>query len=199
MSRLVIAVDCDDVLVPTASWIIDAYNDQYGTNLGIADFYSDDIDVWQTDSYQEATARVGALLKTDEYAEIAPFNDAIDAIKQLADTHELHIVTGRASYLESVTRRMMDEYFPGCFQSVEHTGFFEGGKYTKGDVCRAIGADILIDDHLVHLNDVLLAGLKHVVVYGDYPWNQVDRLPEGMRRSPNWQSTQLIIDELANG
>jgi len=37
--RLIIAVDCDDVLVPTARHIIDDYNERFGTQVGFEHFY----------------------------------------------------------------------------------------------------------------------------------------------------------------
>ncbi len=45
---------------------------------------------------------------------------------------------------------MLDQYFPGVFQSIECTGFFDGKARSKADVCKQLGADLLIDDHLHH-------------------------------------------------
>ena len=52
-----------------------------------------------------------------------------------------------------------------------------------------LGADILIDDHIAHAEDVAAAGLK-AIVFGDYPWNQKEMLPEGMVRCADWTSVE---------
>lgn len=199
MRRLVIAIDCDDVLVPTAHWIVDTYNATYGTSIDVKDFYTNDLAIWETTTHEEASARVGALLKTPEYAMVEPFSDAVSVIQRLAKEHELHLVTGRAKYLEPVTHAMLEGKFPGCFVSVEHTGYFEGEKRGKGEVCAQLNADILVDDHVVHLQDVLAAGLKEVILFGDYPWNQAaENLPVGAKRCMDWFEVEKEVERIAS-
>lgn len=188
IERLTIAVDCDDVLVPTAEQIVAAYNRDYGTQLELKDFYSPaSLDTWGTDDEKIAIERVGQFLRSDEHAAMQPNPEAIKAIASLALSHELHLVTGRSDYLEPVTQQTIDTYFHGCFTSIEHTNYFEGNKKrSKGEVCAALGADVLIDDHIVHGESVLESGLRRVIIFGNYPWNQADGLPEGMVRCNNW-------------
>lgn len=197
MRKLVIAIDCDDVLVPTAPWIIDRYNKIYDTNVHVADFYSKDITIWKTATYDEAARRVGALLREEDYSVIEPFSDAIEILQRLSEVHELHMVTGRAKYLESITLSMLEKAFPGCFQTVQHIGYFEGAKKNKGDVCQELHADILIDDHITHLQDVLAAGLKKVILFGDYPWNQTEKSQKNITRCVDWRSVEKEISKIA--
>ncbi len=44
MKRLVIAIDCDDVLVDTAQDLLQFYNQKYGTSLDETNFYATDVD-----------------------------------------------------------------------------------------------------------------------------------------------------------
>ena len=46
MKRLVIAVDCDDVLVSTAPYFVDTYNNTYGTSGTLEYAHSPDPSVW---------------------------------------------------------------------------------------------------------------------------------------------------------
>jgi len=199
--RLIIAIDCDDVLIPTAEAIIAAYNRDYGTNLQLKDFYSTARhEAWGTNDEKVAIDRVGLFLRSEEHARIKPDLEAIAAVGRLALKHELHLVTGRSDYLESITKAMLGRYFPECFTSIEHTNYFEGQrKRSKGEVCAQLKADVLIDDHIAHGESVLASGLKEVIVFGDYPWNQAQSLPQGMTRCADWQVTEEEIGRISHG
>lgn len=194
MKRLVIAIDCDDVLVPTAQSIIDNYNLTYGTRLTLAHMYQPaTLAEWGTDSDDEAIERVNDFLRSEDHARIVPLKEAIDAIQMLASSHELHLITGRADFLSELTKRMLDNYFTDCFSSIEHTNYIVSStskalRRSKGQVCREVGADILIDDHLDHGRNALEAGVEKILLFGDYPWNQADRLPNGVVRCRDWPS-----------
>ncbi len=201
--RLIIAVDCDDVLVPTAAAIINDYNHRFNTSLELSDFYSVDANIrWGTTDRDVVMKRVSEFLHSEEHAEVRPFPDAVTAIAELAKVHELHLVTGRAGFLDQMTKHTIDTYFPGCFQSIEHTNFIvasDSGLQTrsKGEVCAQLGADVLIDDHIVHGESVLEAGVQRVIVFGSYPWNQGDIPASGMVRCVDWSSVVQEINQIA--
>lgn len=198
MKRLVIAIDCDDVLIPTAPEIIKAYNHEYGTTLDVADFYSRDPSKWGVDDIAQASARVGKYLLSDAHAAIAPTDEAVRAVSHLAKHHELHLVTGRSRALRQLTVAMVEKYFSDCFASIELTDFYDDAhRRTKGDVCQSIGADILVDDHLEHIESVLAVGMKEVIVFGEYPWNQSSTMPQGAKRCKDWVEVTAEVDKLA--
>ncbi len=103
--KLVIAIDCDDVLVPSAQLIVDTYNNTYDTTVTLNDFYNADSG-WQAGGRDEAIRRVDAILRSGATDDITPDPETIDAIKQLASQHELHLVTGRQSYMEPATVKL---------------------------------------------------------------------------------------------
>ena len=187
---LVWASDCDDVLLPPAELTIALYNEAYGTELTLSAMY-DETNTWGAPTNEEGIRRVGQLLRSDAIAALQPSTATIEALTQLASLDELHMVTGRPSFMEPITRHMVDMYLPGVFKSIEHTNFYvEDGTRdktrTKGEVCSKLGADILIDDHVVHAKSVLDSGLKEVIVWGDYPWNHNVNLEPGMVRCVTW-------------
>ncbi len=199
--KLVIAIDCDDVLVPSAQLIVDTYNNTYDTTVTLNDFYNADSG-WQAGGRDEAIRRVDAILRSGATDDITPDPETIDAIKQLASQHELHLVTGRQSYMEPATVKLTHTHFPGCFTSIEYTNYFKAAdstawQRTKGEVCQQIGADMLIDDHIVHGESVLAAGVKEVIVWGDYPWNRADILVPGMTRSTSWEQVLREVERVA--
>lgn len=199
--RLVIAIDCDDVLVPSAQDVITAYNNQFGTDLTLTDWYKPvTYSQWGTSEEGVAIARVHEYMRSFEHAQLIPDPKAVMAVRELVKHHELHLVTGRPEYMEATTMKMLGIYFPGYFQSIEHTNFHAVGdkkSRTKGEVCAQIGANILIDDHIVHGESVIEAGVQRVMVFGDYPWNRREALPRGMVRCYDWKSVLREIDEFA--
>lgn len=202
VKRLVIAIDCDDVLVEVSPHIVEYYNKTHGAAIGLHHMYGPVVpEAWGTDDKDVAINRIHDYLRTDEHAAIQPSQEAIDAVKDLAERHELHLVTGRADFLEPVTRRMLEAYFPGCFQTIEHTNYLNPStdaalRRTKGEVCRTIGADILIDDHIKH-GESALQDVEEVILFGDYPWNQCEALPERMVRCVDWGTTIEEIEASA--
>lgn len=188
-----IAVDCDEVLIETAPFIINEYNRLYGTTLTLQDYYTRDLDRWDVKDDKTGIARVEAIAKTPEHLQLPPFQESITAIKKLAQHYELHVVTGRPNFLAAATQAILDQHFPGLFKSVEFTHFFSEKARSKVDVCQALGADILIDDFLHHAESVARCGIQ-VLLFGDYPWNQTETLPQNIERVKDWSAvvTRLL-------
>lgn len=180
-----IAIDCDDVLVPTAQSILDHYNKTYGTSIPLEQLYSKDPVVWSVQDYSEAVRRVQAYLSSPEYLNLPPFKEAIGVIAKLSKRYELHVVTARHDELAEATKRMLAEHFPDLFKSIEFTNHFGEGARTKAQVCQAIGAQILIDDHLNHVELAAECGIQ-VLLFGDYPWNKASSLPPNIARVLDW-------------
>ena len=193
MKRLIIAIDCDDVIVPTVALHLDHYNKTYGTHIEPKDFYSNDLSLWDVPDTATAIRRVEDYTKTPEYQHAKPFTESIDAIRELGKYHELHLVTGRPDFLTTATTNMLTQYFPDLFSSLEFTNFFHEKARSKADVCTQLNADYLIEDHLHHAQLVAACGTK-VLLFGDYPWNQTDKpLPANITRVPDWSAVTKLL------
>lgn len=200
--RLVIAIDCDDVLVPSVQTLLDGYNRMFGTHVTAEHFYEPaTVATWGTDDDDLAKRQFEQYLRSDDYQPAAPLEDAVNAIRLPAGSYELHVITGRAEDREVETRQLIDGYFKDCFTSIEHTNHFVSSDYdvetrSKGEVCKAIGADIFIDDHIFHGSEVFESGVREVIVFGDYPWNQGE-LASGMKRCIDWDEVIREVIRLA--
>ena len=195
MKKLIIAVDCDDVLVPMAPLILEYYEKTYGTHIELKDFYSRDLSIWGVPDIATAIERVEAYTRTEECQHTKPFEDAIKSIHELAKYHELHLVTGRPDFLTEATKNMLTQHFPGIFTSLEFTNFFGQKARSKADVCMQLSADYLIEDHLHHASVVAECGTK-VLLFGDYPWNQSKQLPDNIQRVHDWPEVVRVLTEL---
>lgn len=64
----------------------------------------------------------------------------------------------------------------------------EGKKIRKVDLCRELGASVLIDDSLIYAREVASVGIKALLfdLEGTYMWNKSDALPLGVTRVFGW-------------
>lgn len=196
MRRLVIAVDCDDVLVRTTPFFVDAYNQAYGTNVTLAQAHDDDDGVWGTDR-STLELRLAGLMDTDAYRLIAPTDEEIAVLCSLAEQHELHVITARREKERGATQRMLDLYLPGIFSSLELVGFAG----SKGEVCARLHADVLVDDNARHLDDAVKYGLsgKGAILFGGYPWNAQVSSAGYVIHCDSWSDVHKEINQLARG
>ncbi|TAH33629.1 hypothetical protein EYC58_00685 [Candidatus Saccharibacteria bacterium] len=192
MKRLVIAIDCDDVLVSGTEHVISSYNKTYGTQVRIEHAHQSDNPEWETDR-DEVFRRIHAIQQSDEYALITPDQETIQVVEALAGQHDLYVVSARHRKVLGVTQTMLDRYFPGCFKGIEHVG----DERTKGEVCDQLGAQVMIDDNIKNLLSAQEAGVEKLIWYGDYPWQNYDEWAEGVSRCLSWGDIKREIDELA--
>ena len=196
VKRLVIAIDCDDVLVHTTPYILQAYNEQHGTNVTLDDTQDEHLPSWQA-APEVINERWVALTDTDGYRALGPDPEEAMILRELASEHELHLITARRKEERAFTKEMLERELAGVFTSME----FVGWNGSKGEVCARIGADVLIDDNVHHLHDAIAHGLpaSGAILYGEYPWNRTDEARDSFVRCLDWLSVKQTIDMLIDG
>lgn len=189
MSRLVIAIDCDDVLVPGTEFSVATYNRLWGTSVTLPRAHELSNDEWDAPR-EEVARRFDEMYLSEEYATMKPYPEAIAAVRRLAHKYELHVVTARPETIMEVTARMIQLYFPDCFASMQHVGF----NGNKGGICEALKADVLIDDNFRHLASAKDCGVATRIWFGNYPW-QTEKPEPGTvtARCLDWTSTEAEI------
>ncbi len=202
MSREVmhIGVDFDDVLVNSAQCAIAVYNNQYGSDLTLDDWYDfTDMSRWQADDLSQAAERVGAIFSSDEFAdsvEALPGSQA--ALEDLQSRgHRLTIITGRLAVARAQTLRTAERLFPGLFsdQSLYLTSHFaaDGQRRRKSYYSQQLGMSHYLDDQAIHVSDVAQTQQVHVALFGSYPWNQQE--VAGIPRLAQWSQYQEFFNQ----
>ena len=193
MKRLIIAIDCDDVLVPATDYLVRTYNELYGTNVQLKDAFQSGNPQWEAER-TEVYRRLHALQEAPEYETIQPVEYAQRVVTRLARHHELHVVTARDGSIMEVTRQMLDTYYPDCFRTIEHVG----ADRPKGQYCQAIAADVMIDDSLAHLISARDCGVDNLMWFGNYVWHDYQlEAPEGTIRCMDWSQIGEEIERIA--
>ena len=194
MKKLIIAIDCDDVLIPATEYLVRTYNEMYGTKVQLDDAFTSGNPQWMAER-AEVYRRLQVIQAAPEYARIKPNELAVRVVKELATHHELHLVTARDGSIMEVTMQMIDAYYPNCFQTIEHVG----ADRPKGKVCRAVSADVIIDDNLQHLVSARGCGIENLIWFGDYPWqHQTEQVPARTIQCSDWSKVGEEIERLAN-
>lgn len=191
MRRLVVAVDCDDVLVQTTLLLVNAYNQKYGTSVLLEEAYSQSFEKWGAQE-DEVSERFASLMETEGYRLLGIDLSDIETLRRLAKFHELHLVTARREHEKELTYAMIERDIPGVFTSME----FVGWTGSKGEVCRSIGADVIIDDNINHLKDAQRCGVPNLVWFGDYPW-QSELNDLAVVRCTGWREVEDFIGRVA--
>ena len=193
-----IAVDLDDVLFDFLRHFFQWHNEQYGTTLRPEDMVYETI--WEAwgGTKEEATDRIPRFFQEVNMLSMDPIDGAATALGQLKDRFELTIISARDPSAADVTQVWINNYFPEVFDEVVlgiGNPMAESRLMTKADVCKQIGADVLIDDQLAHARNVAAAGI-HVLLFGHGPWNQAKSLPAEIRRVEDWAHVvRVLLDE----
>ncbi|HWB39271.1 MAG TPA: hypothetical protein VG604_03460 [Candidatus Saccharimonadales bacterium] len=196
--RKTIAVDLDDVLAASAEAWVAFSNQQWGTNLTVEDYQEDWSAAWQVD-HATSEERWKDIEEAGVYINVQPNLSATEVLKQLSESYKLVIATSRSAPIYKPTIDWIRQHYGQVFSEVHTSGIFDKGmsdeaiKLTKAQLCREIGADYLIDDQLKHCLAVADAGIE-AILFGDYPWNQIDKLPKNVTRCADWPAVLEYFD-----
>ena len=187
MKKPVLAIDIDEVLMPHFGDLISWYNQEFGTQLTLYDNHPTDPGNWGTNSIEEAVRRVHHFYDTQEFLSSKPYVETRGVLARLGVDYELIVVTARDALLEEITLHWLEEHFSEVFSQVHFTKHFnlDGKRRDKVEVLLEEGVRYFIDDSISNVDLAAAAGID-CVLFGDYPWNQIDELPVGMTRCRNW-------------
>lgn len=198
MRKLTIAVDCDDTLFPTAKYFIDSYNKKFNANVDFEHQHEPDYDGWGV-SDAELLRRLGMLQDAEEYRQIEIYDNAVRVLNNLRiKGHRLIVVTALKEHERPITESMIERDAPGVFDAIEFVGWYG----SKHETLRKIGADVLVDDSIHHLNKALEEGVLNLgcaLLFGDFPWSRtVSDAGSGIARCADWIEVEQGIERVAN-
>ncbi len=191
MTKTVIAVDIDEVLMPNIPGLIIWHNFNYGTNLHLNDFYTYEFHkIWGGD-------RDSAIAKCAHYFEnsktIHPFTDAVRVLNRLKQDYKLVIVTSRMLKHQPQTEAWISQFFPNIFTSILVCNHWKRDNISpsikKSAACLQLGAKYLIDDLPSYIEDVVVEGISGLL-FGQYPWNRETTNHPLISRVTDWQAVE---------
>lgn len=198
MTKKTIAVDIDDVLADNAAGFVAFSNSKWGTSLTVNDYDEHWAKLWQVD-HRETTKRVDLFHKSGVVKKYQKNTEALDVLLNLRKSFRLVIVTSRRLTLKEDTYEWIGLHFPDIFEEIHFAGIWDviddrSVHATKADIALEIGADYLIDDQIKHCAAAAAAGIDSIL-FGNYSWNRVDRLPKGVYRAAGWQQVEDYFND----
>jgi FMN phosphatase YigB (HAD superfamily) len=198
MAKPTIAIDIDDVLADSAKGVVNFSNKRWGTNLEVKDYQEHWSDMWGVDH----SVAAGRLAEMVEHKLPTTYDSSEQGMKVLRELHKeyrLIIVTSRLMSIQKETKAWLDEHYGDIFDEIIYSGFYETyeeGSFhrTKDLILKEKDASYFIDDQLKHCVAASKVGIKSLL-FGDYPWNQAEALPNGVQRVKNWQAVKEYFDE----
>ena len=200
-----VAVDVDEVLGRFIHSLNMFCLERYGMNYVVEDYHAYDFArVWGC-SQDESNEKVHEFFKSAHFREgIEVIPGSFDSLKRLKKQHEIMVVTSRQHVIEQPTIEWLDRHFPDIFDAVHFGNHFalEGASRKKSEICKEIGAHVLIDDNPWYALECASAGI-HVLLYdwkNGYPWSKTEDGPEhaNITRVRDWEEVENVLQNLAN-
>jgi len=190
-----IAIDLDDVLALSLLDFIDFYNEKFENKITIEDFTGFSLNESIGMPVEEERKLLEEYDASHYYDNIKPMEGAKEAIKELGESHKLAIVTSRPKKREEQTREWLRKYIGDIKEVFFIRQKYGGESKTKGEVCKEIGAEILIEDNLDHAKSCVDKGLR--VLLFDYPYNRKENISPLITRVKSWKEVleNLITKE----
>jgi len=193
--RKIIAVDIDDVIFPLVPSLINYLDTEHEVKLTAEDFISYDLrKVWSGGPEEAEIIFEQYKLKAD--VEVAPLKGAKKALKQLSKRYEVIVMTARDISGKDRTETWILRHFPEIFKDVHILGNKKDSEKwrPKAEVCKELGVYYLVDDNINNVLETASLGIN-TILFGNYPWNQMESLPENVTRLTNWQEVLRFFDE----
>ncbi|KAK9830735.1 hypothetical protein WJX74_004534 [Apatococcus lobatus] len=199
-----VAVDVDEVLARFLPSLNRFVKERYNIVFALSDYSVYEFHrVWRCD---RDTARniVHEFFGSKHFIHgIRPIPGAFQSLQRLKQHCELVVVTSRQNAIQDATRAWLDQHYPQTFREVFFGNHFakEGATRTKSDICREVGASVLVDDNPGYAVDCATAGLQ-VLLYDwqmSYPWNRP--CPELdhplIQRVGDWRQVEHALKQLS--
>ena len=204
--RLVIACDIDEVLFPYLQGYVKFYNRIHQAELKVSDFHSYNFCDVHGHSEEYIANLVYAFHDEAEFEEIEPITGSLEAVHKLEEIGHLHFVTARQEAIADKTYNWIRKHF-----GIEKERIHIGNHWTrssdkvqvkrnKSEMCKKIGAHVLIDDALSYATECASIGMRVFLfdLNGEYGWNKHPSQPlhENITRVHSWSDTISAIQKL---
>ncbi|XP_051150701.1 uncharacterized protein LOC127265071 isoform X2 [Andrographis paniculata] len=176
--KIMVAVDVDEVLGNFVSALNQFIAARYSLKCSVSEYHVYEFfKIWNC--------------SRDEGAQMA--------LQRLSEIYNLCIVTSRQNAIKDHTIEWIEKHYPGLFQEIHFGNHFalDGQSRRKSDMCKSLGAKILIDDNPRYATECAEAGIK-VLLFdyeNSYPWCKVDTKHPLVTKVYNWEEVE---DQLAS-
>lgn len=182
MTLMKIGIDIDDVLVDFFKHFIVYHNKTHGTSFKLDEVREyDPTKVWGG-KRPEWESKIIQFYGSRIYKDMKPIKNSLKAIKTLKKKHELFIITSRYDITENETIKWLEKHYPKTFSQVHFT--YSDPNFNKGNICKKLGIDIMIDDHIGNAVECAKKGITVFLLHK--PWNKNKKLRKHIKKVNSW-------------
>ncbi|KAL0909677.1 hypothetical protein M5K25_020565 [Dendrobium thyrsiflorum] len=173
--KMVVAVDVDEVLGSFLSALNKFITDHYGLDHEVSEYYVYEFyRIWNC-SRAEANMRVHEFYNSLSFRiGIDPIPGSQAVLRNLSTFCDLSVVTSRQNVIKGNTIDWIEKHYPGMFKEIQFGNHFalNGKSRPKSEICRSLGARVLIDDNPIYALECAEAGIKVLLFnyHNSYPW-----------------------------
>lgn len=199
MPRQIIAIDIDDVIADSTEALRLSVNERLGAHLTrehyrvSGEYWSYYERVWAAHGIHDKVPR--DLLDQEmviDQSHIPLLPGASFALSELTKRFDIAVVTARNPAWQEATLNWLRSHFGDVFVSVHFAGSrHEDNALTKGQLCKQVGAFVLIDDNIEHCKTAIEEGLE-AILFGEYGWHI--KIPEELVRCKDWPAVTEYFD-----
>ncbi|XP_031256051.1 uncharacterized protein LOC116118524 [Pistacia vera] len=198
--KIAVAVDVDEVLGNFVSALNRFIADRYSSNHSVSEYHVYEFfKIWNC-SRDEADIRVHEFFKTPYFKTgIHPIPGAQKALHNLSRFCNLSVVTSRQNVIKDHTIEWIEKHYPGLFEEIHFGNHFalDGTSRPKSEICRYLGAKILIDDNPKYAIECADAGMR-VLLFdyeNSYPWCKTQAIDQHplVTKVNNWEEVEQQI------
>lgn len=197
MSKKVIAVDIDDVIADSTDTMRRRVNARTGSNLAIEHYQVPHEGYWGY--YERVWKTHGVDISYDDLAEemeadqshVPLLAGASFALSELASKYTLLIITSRPHTWQPETEDWLKSKFGDTFISFHFTDSGKEKK-TKGQICKELDVDWLIDDNPEHCQSAINEGVG-AILFGNYGWHH--KAPKHLIKCKDWPAVLEYFNE----
>uniref|UniRef100_A0A5B7ARU6 Uncharacterized protein n=2 Tax=Davidia involucrata TaxID=16924 RepID=A0A5B7ARU6_DAVIN len=195
--KIVVAVDVDEVLGNFVSALNRFIADRYSSSHSVSEYHVYEFfKIWNC-SRDEADIRVHEFFKTSYFKMgIHPIPGAQQALQKLSKFCNLSVVTSRQNAIKDHTIEWIEKHYPGLFQEIHFGNHFalDGQSRPKSDICRSLGARVLIDDNPRYAIECAEVGIR-VLLFdyeNSYPWCKTQSVIQHplVTKVHNWEEVE---------
>lgn len=203
--KMVVAVDVDEVLGSFLPALNKFIADHYSSHLTLSEYYVYEFfKIWNC-TQAEAQIRVHEFFKTPYFTSgIDPIPGAHTVLSNVTTFCSLSVVTSRQNIIKDHTCDWIEKHYPGLFKEIRFGNHFalDGGKsMPKSEICRSLGAQVLIDDNPEYALECAKAGIR-VLLFdycNSYPWCKGTSVDSHnlVTKVHSWQEVEQCLASLA--
>ena len=194
MEKEIIAIDIDDTVAETVQVFIEWFNKKNNTNFSYNEMNKGNYNLSYLKIKEENLEQTfEAFHKSKEYESIKPIKGAVKSLSKLKEKYELIAITARPENWAEKTEKFINLHFPSLFSKIYYTTIMERKvRIKKSDICKKIGAKIIIEDSYNNGIECALEGIKSILI--DMPWNRKeDYSHDNIEYTKNWEEIEELL------